>query len=541
MRRKTTGFREFSLNVFQFPVRFVVYLQKMILEQELFRIFGFRNFRPGQRQVVEAIISGQDVVGIFPTGAGKSLCFQLSGLMRGQLTLVISPLISLMKDQVAHLEKLDIPATYFGAHLSVAEKEVRMSGLRAGAYRFLYISPERLDDPQILDIITPQLQLLVIDEAHCVSLWGKSFRPSYLALRKWIEELETVFTANGKTRPPIVAFSATATEAVLRDIHHFLKLKNPATFQKSVIRPNLYYSVCGTLHQRAQLLAVDAWITQHAGQSGIVYGGTRERVQMWAHYLLSRWPECGVAPYHAGLPGAERLALQHEFIQDTKRLLVATSAFGMGVDKPNVRWVLHIAPPDDLEGYIQEAGRAGRDGNVAACGIIFTLQQWRQKLEMHSQQFPHPQLVSAVFIRIGDFTRHTSQRAISFSELNEKFQRRIPQKQLEHILRRLESGALIQRKGEWIRISTIFTTQPDIFFKHYRQTYQAQREKIQSIEDYLFSKTCRTKKYSEYFGETRTENTCTTCDICCPELRSLYRQRASAPQANPLLPRFSFC
>ncbi|MDE2148614.1 MAG: DNA helicase RecQ [Gammaproteobacteria bacterium] len=332
------------------------------LPAALKRWFGFETFRPGQEAVVRDALDGRDLLAVMPTGGGKSLCFQLPALLRPGVTLVVSPLIALMQDQVRLLDGNGIGSTFLNSTLSPAQASERERMLLDGDVRLLYLAPERLLTPEFLDGFLPQLaagrriSALVIDEAHCVSEWGHDFRPEYRRLAEVRERL-------GQT--PCWAFTATATERVRRDILAQLGLQRPALHVASFNRPNLYYTVRPKTH--ASFDELRALVAD--GGSGIVYCGSRRRVEELAQRLCAD----GVTalPYHAGLEAGTRREHQNRFIRDDAQVMVATIAFGMGINKPDVRWVLHYDLPRTLESYYQESGRAGRDGEPARCVLLF--------------------------------------------------------------------------------------------------------------------------------------------------------------------------
>jgi ATP-dependent DNA helicase RecQ len=329
-----------------------------LLLDTLTRTFGYHEFRPLQRQIIEATLEGRDVFAVLPTGGGKSLCFQLPALVRNGLTVVVSPLIALMKDQVDQLQTTGVAATFLNSTLDVGEARARLRRLHQREYCLLYAAPERLMlDDWKGNLRAWNVQALVIDEAHCISDWGHDFRPEY----RQLVELRTVLP-----NVPILALTATATPAVRRDIINHLKLKNPAVFTASFNRPNLAYQVIPKDQPLHQILA---FVAKRKQESGIVYCATRATTERLAASLAAR----GLAtrPYHAGLPTDVRTETQELFLRDEVHIICATIAFGMGINKPNVRWVIHHDLPRNLEAYYQETGRAGRDGLPADCLLLF--------------------------------------------------------------------------------------------------------------------------------------------------------------------------
>jgi ATP-dependent DNA helicase RecQ len=332
------------------------------VRSELKRRFGFEAFRPGQEAVVRDALAGRDLLAIMPTGGGKSLCFQLPALLRPGVMLVVSPLIALMQDQVRLLTQMDIPAAFLNSSLSAREGAQVMERALRGEIRLLYLAPERLLMAEFLDGFiarlkqTQGLSALTIDEAHCVSEWGHDFRPEYRQLGRLREHLPDT---------PVFAFTATATERVRRDIALQLRLQDPALHVASFNRPNLYYAVRPKAHKAYPEIVTQA----RRGGAGIVYCLSRKRVEEIAARLSA--DGLRALPYHAGLDAETRRANQDAFIRDDAQVIVATVAFGMGINKPDVRWVVHYDLPKTMEGYYQEASRAGRDGEPARCTLYF--------------------------------------------------------------------------------------------------------------------------------------------------------------------------
>lgn len=337
----------------------------MNLYQTLKHYFGYDTLRTGQQELMEGILKGKDVLGIMPTGAGKSLCYQVPALMLSGITIVISPLISLMSDQVKALNQAGVHAAYINS--SLTENQIRAALLYAaqGKYKIIYVAPERLNTMRFLDFACQaDISMVTVDEAHCISQWGQDFRPSYLEIADFLARLPG--------RPVVSAFTATATERVKQDIMGSLGLQNPVTVVTGFDRPNLFFRVVKRKGGKETDNSILNYVKRHEDGSGIIYCATKKNVDNVCELLLQHGISAG--KYHAGLSLEERKESQDDFTYDRIRVMVATNAFGMGIDKSNVRYVLHYNMPQSLEYYYQEAGRAGRDGEEAECVLFFSKQ-----------------------------------------------------------------------------------------------------------------------------------------------------------------------
>lgn len=375
------------------------------------RYFGYRTFRPGQEQVIDAILEKRDVLGIMPTGAGKSLCYQVPALMLPGVCLVISPLISLMKDQVMALKAAGIPAAYLNASLTENQMHLAMERAAAGAYKMIYVAPERLRSPGFRYLVSRmKISLVAVDEAHCVSQWGHEFRPEYRQIAAFVESLPE--------RPHYCAFTATATDEVRRDMIELLGLQKPYITVTGFDRPNLFFEVMKPSDRDAALLEI---CRERRGETGIVYCMSRRNVETVCEML--KRAGLSATRYHAGLTDEERKSNQEDFQYDRARIMVATNAFGMGIDKSNVRYVIHYNLPLSMEAYYQEAGRAGRDGMQSRCILLFSRQD----------------------IGLGEYILENSQGNVELSPQEEQKLRAIEERRFRDMQHYAQTGGCLRR------------------------------------------------------------------------------------------------
>ncbi len=474
--------------------------------------FGYRDFRPGQAELIAAVLAGRDALGVMPTGGGKSICYQVPALLDGDgVTVVVSPLVALMDDQVASLKELGVPAAALHSALD-REAQLRLLGdVRAGAVRLLYVAPERFGDPQFVAAARAVgVRLLAVDEAHCVSHWGHDFRPSYRDI------------APGRARlgsPPLLALTATADERVRGDIVRELRLRDPVVCVAGFDRPNLFLSVvrCRNRKERAEFVAER--LRELDGGAAIVYCGTRRAVDELSELLRRRGIAC--VPYHAGMPHEERARAQELFVKDRVPVIVATNAFGMGIDKPDVRLVLHTYLPTSLEAYYQEAGRAGRDGEPATCILAWTERDRDLPLYFIEREHPDPARVQAILQAILAAGSRVLARDLADGE---------EAGGVNAAIRALEQSGLVERWGPWVTpVRGADASRLDVgLLEAHRADALA---KWEAMERYARSEACLRAAILRYFGE-RAPDRCDGCSNCVPGGGHLGEVRMASEQLD---------
>jgi ATP-dependent DNA helicase RecQ len=479
--------------------------------------FGVRRFRPGQRELIEAALSGRDALGILPTGAGKSLCFQLPAVLLPGVTVVVSPLIALMQDQTEKLADAEVGAARLDSTRSATETRHELRSVRRGRRDLVYVTPERLADPDHLAQLRGQeVSLFVVDEAHCVSQWGHDFRPSYLGLRDAIRDLG---------RPPVMALTATSPPKVTDDIVRQLGLRAPRIVSTGIERESLAFDV-DTCTTRASKEASLLQALRDAGGAAIVYAATIRLVDE-VHQLLV---DHGVAAerYHGKLKASDREESQRRFMAGEAQVMVATSAFGLGIDKPDIRAVIHWTYPDSVETYYQEAGRAGRDGEPARALLLYRPADRKVVSFYLASGYPKREALRCAWLELS----RAAPAAVPIARVGEACG--LAARRAQVVAALLDEMKVAERKAGKLRKLREFPTPEDweAFLSAYERRHEGDRERLQAMVRYAQTALCRVQYLRDWFGEERGER-CGRCDNCRerPEIaREVLRAEAEAAQ-----------
>ncbi|MFC5548237.1 RecQ family ATP-dependent DNA helicase [Massilia aerilata] len=494
-------------------------------------VFGIQQLRDGQQRVIDSVLDGKDTLAIMPTGSGKSLCYQIPARILEGMTIVVSPLISLMKDQLEKLEEMGIRAVQVNSSLSAEEERHALAAIGESRCEIVFCTPERLVMAEFVEILKQvKIALVVVDEAHCISQWGHDFRPAYLEMAGAIEALD---------RPPVLALTATATDEVVEDIGRQLNRPRMHVVNTGVYRPNLHYRVLQVTNPDEKLQEAKRLVRETEGK-GIVYAATVKVAEEVYHQLAEAGES--VTLYHGKLPAAERKANQDLFMNDERRVMVATNAFGMGIDKPDTRFVIHMQIPANLEAYYQESGRAGRDGKDAECTLLFLQDDKRVQQFFLVKHYPTAEEIRSVY----EAVRELAENETATPERVDDVAGELAGPHLKVCLKLLKDARLLRQSRKLAYNVTAQLPKDSLFeamAEVYRRKQEHDKEALEQMVGYAVSGFCRWKLLLDYFGdEVEGFEKCCRCDNCLNppaavlediEIRDDEFDREPGPEADP--------
>ncbi len=493
------------------------------LRHSLQETFGHERLRAGQDEVIRSVLKGDDTLAIMPTGAGKSLCYQLPALHLAGTTIIVSPLISLMKDQVDKLQGRGLEALQVNSSLGVTEQQSAIDQIEQQQSDFVFTTPERLTDAEFLATLRQtKIDFVVIDEAHCISQWGHDFRPAFLALQTALKELGN---------PPVLALTATATANVVEDIKRQLRRPDMQVFNTGIFRPNLQFEVehvTGDDEKQGELVR----LLQDIQGDGIVYAATVRHVEEIVSFLQREGFE--VLGYHGRLNARQRKEAQDRFMAGELEAIIATNAFGMGIDRPDIRFVVHYDLPASLEAYYQEAGRAGRDGEPARCVLLYDGRDRRTHLFMLGGRYPTPDQLVSVYDTLSQ--RGTGSEPVPTRELESRLPALARTKTRVSLSVLKEAGIVQERRaGRWSLVKKgVPKERLEELARQWKERSERDHEKLEQMEAYARSALCRWRLLHGYFEETMPEERCGACDNCRRGLAQLAEQPIASIDAEPL-------